>query len=324
MRFAVIALGLIGSLLVVVSVCAPRTDRTNKKIGLFLYADHTAINASRDGFISYVNENQNVFGANPQIVIRNVGGDPTKLASYADYFSTEDFDLVCALGTPCAKILAERNRRNKAVFAAPPDARLAGIVEDPEHPGKMITGVTYRPPVEKILEIMEAVFTSARRVGVPYNPAEANSRLVVDEFRETAEAAGWIVIDRPVNDPSDVATAVDAILGGVDVLFAPNDNTVHSALPAIVERASERGVPIISVDRGSVAAGALIGVGGDYYEIGRIAGELGGVLLDGADPATTPVVEAGSATRVYINQSAARRLGMRIPDEVVDQAEAVP
>lgn len=293
------------------------------RLGLFLYADQTAINASRDGFLDYVRENADVYGRNPEIVERNVGGNATNLAAYADYFATERFDLVVALGTPCAKILAERDHRNKAVFAAPPDARLVGILQDPLRPGGMVTGVTYWPPVARTLEVMRELLPGAKRVGVLHNPAEANSRLVVGEFSKLAESQGWVVVAKPVNDSSEVASAVEAVIDGVDVIFTPNDNTVHTAFATVAERAAQRRKPIVSVDRGSVVGGALVGIGGDYEEIGRIVGELGAELLRGADPATTPVREAASATRVYLNPRVAEQLGVVVPGSLRPAVEMV-
>ena len=303
--------------------CKKETEDSRLRIGMFLYADHTAINASRDGFLDYTKEHPEIFTASPEIVVRNVGGDATKLGSYADFFSNTDFDLVVALGTPCCVVLAERNLRNKAVFAAPPDAKIAGIVADPLRPGGMTTGVTYKPPSDKILHVMQDLLPDLATIGLLHNPAEANSKLVVDEFLALAKDLHLEVIASPVNAPSEVAQAASLLINRVQVLFVPNDNTVHTALESLLVQTNERLIPVVSVDKGSVAKGVLVGVGGDYYEIGKITAELGGRLLKGEDPALTPVVDAASASKIFVNTAAGNRLGIDIPQAILDGAVVV-
>lgn len=293
-----------------------------KRIGLFLYTDHTAINASRDGILAYIKEHPDAFGVAPEIVVRTAAADETKLSTFAGYFATESFDVVFAVGTPCGKALAQKSPLSKVVFAAPPDAKLAGIVEDPARPGGMLTGVTFRPPVARILDTIERVWPKAKRIGIPHNPGEHNSRLVVDEFVAEAKRRGLEPVVRPVHSSDEVKNVADVLVRSSDVIFAANDNTVHTAFGALLASANSRLVPVVSVDRGSVERGAVWSVGGDYFEIGRIAGELGERLVRGASPSETPVVEATRAGRLYVNAEVAGRLGVVLPADLGD-AEVV-
>ncbi|MEH6382854.1 MAG: ABC transporter substrate binding protein, partial [Dietzia cercidiphylli] len=64
---------------------------------------------------------------------------------------------------------------------------------------------------------------------------------------------------------------------------------------------------------------ATLGI--DYTELGRQTGEMAlRILRDGEDPATMPVETAAEFTYV-VNEDAAERQGVTIPEDILAEAE---
>ncbi|GAH61957.1 unnamed protein product, partial [marine sediment metagenome] len=62
--------------------------------------------------------------------------------------------------------------------------------------------------------------------------------------------------------------------------------------------------------------------GFDYYDIGYQTGEMVVKILEGANAAETPV-EKGKIVSLSVNTAAAERMGVTIPQELIDASEIV-
>src|SRR5690606_39973682 len=65
----------------------------------------------------------------------------------------------------------------------------------------------------------------------------------------------------------------------VDALYVPTDNTVVSALEAVVQVAEAARLPLVVGEPDSVARGGLITVGIDYYQLGRQTADIADRVL---------------------------------------------
>ena len=78
---------------------------------------------------------------------------------------------------------------------------------------------------------------------------------------------------------------------------------------------------MIAAESGTVEGGAVATLGIDYTELGRQTGEMAlRILRDGEDPATMPVETATEFTYV-VNEDAAERQGVTIPEDILAEAE---
>src|SRR5690606_40098483 len=95
-----------------------------------------------------------------------------------------------------------------------------------------VTGVqTCALPIFKlVLEIIP----DARRIGVVYNSGELNSVIQVEEARQWAAEYGLTLVERTAGSTTDVRQAAESLVGSVDVIFIPTDNTVVAALESVL------------------------------------------------------------------------------------------
>jgi len=81
-------------------------------------------------------------------------------------------------------------------------------------------------------------------------------------------------------------------------------------------------VPAISFYREFVAAGGLIGYGGDLTDATRLVGVYSGRILKGEKPADLPVVQP-TKFALIINLKTAKTLGIAVPDKMLVAADEV-
>jgi putative ABC transport system substrate-binding protein len=161
-----------------------------------------------------------------------------------------------------------------------------------------------------------------KRVGVLFNPGEANSVSSLAAFKEAAGAAGIEVVEGPATKSADVQSAARSLVGKVDALYVPTDNTIVSALESAVGVANEAKLPLYAADTDSVGRGALAAVGFNYFDVGVQTAALVDQVLKGESPGGIPVVFAGG-TDLQVNKATAAAIGIELPQAVLDRASKV-
>jgi putative ABC transport system substrate-binding protein len=71
------------------------------------------------------------------------------------------------------------------------------------------------------------------------------------------------------------------MVGKVDVIYAPTDNTIAAGMATVAMVATDNMIPIICGEAGMVEAGGLATYGIDYYKLGYAAGEMAVKVLKG-------------------------------------------
>ncbi|NLA56619.1 MAG: ABC transporter substrate-binding protein, partial [Corynebacterium humireducens] len=208
------------------------------------------------------------------------------------------------------------------LFTAVTDPVSAELVDSEEAPGGNVTGTSDVAPIEDQLDLLKELVPDARTVGIVYASGEVNSQVQVDLAREAAGSRDLEIKTQTVTTANDIQQAVEA-LGDVDAIYVPTDNMVVAGIASLIQVAEQKQIPVIAAEGGTVEGGAVATLGINYKELGRQTGEMAlRVLRDGADTATMPVEKATEFTYV-INEDAAERLGVTIPQRILDEAETV-
>ena len=108
----------------------------------------------------------------------------------------------------------------------------------------------------------------------------------------------------------------------VDAFFTPVDNTVASAFSTVVSVANKSKTPIFTSVEDMVEGGGIASVTLNQYDLGVATGKMAAKILDGANPADTPVQIFNEGT-VVVNQKVAKELGITLSDDVINQASKV-
>jgi putative ABC transport system substrate-binding protein len=172
------------------------------------------------------------------------------------------------------------------------------------------------------MELVKKVVPTAKRLGVIYNPGEANSVTLVDLVKQHAPAQGLTVITASSPKTSDVLAAARSLVGKVDAIYIPTDNTVVSAFEAVVKVAQQSKIPIIAADTDSVKRGAVAALGFNYYDLGRQTGKIVAAILKGAKPSDIPA-QGVSKTELYVNPESAQTMGITLSADFIASAKVI-
>ncbi len=294
------------------------------KIGITQIITHDALDLCRQGFIDQMEEEGFVEGENVYYFLRNAGGDMSTASSIANYFVSVDVDLIFSIATPTTQACASAVEGTDipVVFAAVTDPVAAGFAANWTVPGGQITGASDWADVGAQVKLGMDIYP-AERLGVIYNAGEVNSVVQVDELKAVAASLNITeIVEAPVATTADVYAAAMSLVGRVDAIWEPSDNTVASAIGSVVAVCEDNDIPLFASDVGMAREGAISGLGLDYYVNGQEAAKLAARVLRGEDPANIPI-STTPMTIVYLCPAAAVEMGVTIPQTVLDTATEV-
>ncbi len=295
------------------------------KIGITQIVTHPALDANRQGFIDQLAEEGFVEGDNVAYDSRNAEGDMTLAATIANSFVADRSDLILAIATPTAQACVEAAKATNTpiVFGSVTDPVAARLVDSWDSPGGNVTGISDWADVGAQIQLVADIVPDVAVIGTIYNAGEVNSVGQVDELKNVAPGLGVTeVVDATAASSADVLTAAQSMVGRVDVIWVPTDNTVVSAFEAVVSVCEENQIPLFAADTATVERGSIGTPGLNYYDLGVECGKVAAQILNGADPASIAVKKA-PMTALYLNTAAAERLGVTIPQSVLDRATEV-
>lgn len=291
------------------------------KIGISQLVQHPALDSATAGFKQAVIDGGYVEGETVEFDEQNANGEQATAVTIAQTFASSDVDLVLAVATPAAQAAAQAITDKPVVFTAVTDAVSAELVDSNEEPGGNLTGTSDAAPIDEQLSLLKELVPGAKKIGIVYASGEVNSEVQVTAAEEVAGDFDLEIVTQTVTTANDIQQATEA-LGDVDAIYVPTDNMVVSGIASLVQVAEQKQIPVIGAESGTVEGGAVATLGIDYEALGYQTGEMALAILDGADPATTPV-EVSTEFTYVVNPEAAKRMGVEIPAEILDQAEVV-
>ena len=301
---------------------AQPTLAANKHVAITQIVEHPALDACRQGVQDALADAGYKVGDNLQWSYESAQGNPATAAQVAKKFAGDTPDVIVAISTPSAQTVAASARHIPLVFTAVTDPMGAKLVKNMDKPGKLITGVTDLSPIDKHLELVLQVVPTTKRLGVMFNPGEANSVTLIELMKQAAAKHNIEVVEAAATKSGDVLAAARSLVGKVDAIYIPLDNTVVSALEAVIKVAEQSDLPVISGDTDSVTRGTIAALGFNYYDVGQQTGKMVARILNGEKPGDISV-EQVETLELYLNPGAAERMGVTLPQAMLDQAKEV-
>jgi len=294
-------------------------------IGITQIVTHPALDANQQGFIDQLAAEGFVEGDNVEYIIKNAEGDMTLAATIAQQFVTRDVDLILSIATPTsqAAVNAVEGTDIKVVFGSVTDPVAAALVDSWDNPGGNVTGISDWADVPAQVQLVLNIVPDVQKLGTIYNAGETNSVVQIDELKKAAPSLGITdIVEATAASTADVFAAVQSLVGRVDAIWVPTDNTVVAAFESVVKVCEDNQIPLFAADTATVERGAIGTPGIDYYQLGRECGQVAARILRGEDPADIPVKRV-DMTDVFLNPSAAERMGVTIPQSVLDGATQI-
>ncbi|MDR2127962.1 MAG: ABC transporter substrate-binding protein [Burkholderiaceae bacterium] len=293
-----------------------------KHVAVTAIVQHPALDSFRDGIKQELDASGYKEGVNLKWEYQSAQGNPGIAASIARKFVGDGADVIVPITTPSAQAVVAATRSIPVVYCAVTDPVAAQLVKDLSPSGTNITGVSDRLPLDKQIDLILRIVPRAKRVGMVYNPGEANSAVVVNELKALLAARGMELVESTAPRTIDITAAARNLVGKVDVIYTTTDNNVVSAYEALVKVANDNKIALIAADVDSVKRGAIAALGMDNHLLGRQTGKIVVRILKGEKPGNIPS-EIATAVQLFVNTKAARQQGVTLSAALIESAAQV-
>lgn len=283
--------------------------------------EHPALDAVRDGIKQSLNDN-GYSGDKLKFTYESAQGKPDIASQIARKMVGENPDIIVAIATPSAQTAVTASKTIPVVFSAVTDPLAAKLISSLEKPGGNVTGLSDMANIKEHFSLIKEFIPNLKVIGIPYNPGEANAVSMLDTAKVVAKEMNIKIVESAAPKSSDVMIAAKQLVGKVDAIYCPIDNTIISAVESVVKVGIDAQVPVFAGDTDTVSRGAVAAVGYDYFDLGKQTGDIVLRILNGEKPGEIDVKMA-KGTNLFVNPKMAKRMGIEVPKTVLERATKV-
>lgn len=316
---AVLSLGILS-----LAFCASFATASDavKSVAVTAIVEHPALDSARDGVLAALNEAGYVEGENLKWQYQSAQGNTATAAQIARKFIGDRPDVIVGIATPTSQALVAGTRNIPIVFTAVTDPVGAQLTKSWDANGGNVTGVSDVLELSKQIELIQEILPNAKKVGMVYNPGEANSVAVVETFKQLLPQYGMELVEAAAPRTVDVSSAARTLAGKVDVIYTNTDNNVVSAYESLAKVGNDTRTPLIASDTDSVKRGAIAALGVNYYELGEQTGRIVVRILNGEQPGDI-APQTSENIQLFINVTAAEKQGVTLSPELLERATEI-
>lgn len=300
---------------------APSTQSNEKfRVGIVQSMNHPSLDEIREYTIIGLEE----LGMKDKVdvVFKDAQGDASNVNTIITQFVGDNVDMIIPVATPAAQSSASSTKEIPIVFAAVSYPVKAGLVKDMDTTDGNITGVSNAIAIEDIFELSQTLTPNVETYGFIYNLGEVNAVAGIERAKTYCDENGYKYIEATITNSSELLQATQSLVGKVDAIFSPNDNTVASAMSVLSSEAIKAGIPVYVGADSMVKDGGFATVGIDYKILGRQVAAMAKRILEGETIGENPVEIINKYSNM-INITTAKSLGIEIDEEVLKNFEII-
>ena len=282
------------------------------EIGICQLVQHPALDAATQGFRDALTEK---FGGDVTFDEQNASGDAVNCATIINTFVSNNVDLILANATPALQAAVAATADIPVLGTSITEYGVAlGIDDFNGVTGINVSGTSDLAPLNEQAAMVKELFPEAKKVGLLYCSAEANSIYQVKVVGEELGKLGYETEEYAFTDSNDVASVAQSAADSCDVMYIPTDNTAAAYTETIANVLIPAGIPAVVGEEGICSGCGVATLTISYYDIGYKTGEMAyEILANGADVSAMPIEYAPQFTKKY-NAENAKTLGIAIPE----------
>jgi ABC-type uncharacterized transport system substrate-binding protein len=257
------------------------------KIAIFKISSRIVLDETEKGLLEALTARGYIEGKNCIIEKFSAEGDIPTGNMIAQNIVNSKFDIVVTISTPALQIMANANKNGQVmhVFCAVTDPYVSGVGISgprPDQRPKHLLGIGSFQPVEKAFEIAKMMNPDLKKVGTVWCTSETCSEACVKLARKKCKELDIELVEMSVESTTQVLeTAMSVTMRGVEALWVGGDNVVESGIDQVVNAAIRAKIPLFTNNPYNIYGNTLFGLGAEYQEVGKIAGNLAADVLDG-------------------------------------------
>lgn len=293
------------------SASAAATSDKVYHVGICQLVQHNALDAATKGFKDALTKK---LGNKVVFDMQNAAGDSATCATICNQFVSSKVDLIMANATPALQAASAATDSIPILGTSVTDYGTALDISNWKGTsGKNISGTTDLAPLDKQADMIKQLFPKAKKVGILYCSAEANSKYQSTEITKLLTNMGYSCKDYTFADTNDVASVTSTACDSSDVIYIPTDNTAANCAETINNVASPKKIPIVAGEEGICKGCGVATLSISYYDLGYTTGKMAyDVLVKGADISTMKVKSAPKTTYEYMADRC-KTLGITVP-----------
>ncbi len=304
------------------------TDPKVVHVGVLCGLD--AFTGTIDGFKSKMAELGYREGISIVYDIQNTDVEPVRENEILQKFIRDKVDLVFTFPTTVSVEAKQALQQTDIplVFAHS-NIEHIHLVKSILEPGKNVTGVRYPGPdiSLKRLELLLEIVPNAKRILLPYDRSLTIIASQIEMLRRAAKSSGITLVELPTSSVGELETNIAGLASAKDtdidaILIIPEPLAVsQQGFRILAKYAAEKRIPLGGTWRTLGDFSTIWSVSTDTVAVGKQAAILVDRILKGTPAGSIPVVSAESY--IQINCRAAMKLGIRIPDGLLKQADQI-
>lgn len=308
----ILALMLTISSVLLLASCGDNKDNGTIKVGIIQYMEHPSLKNCYTGIIQGLDASGKEYTVDYQVGSANSAD--ADCVNFANNMVANDVDIIFAIATPAAKsaFTACLDTDIPVIFCAVSDPIAAGLCESREKPGSNTTGTSDVLDLEAQVNLIQTFQPDVKTIGIIYTSSEENSLSHLAQMKEICDKRNITIYSKAVQNPSDIPAAAEDVAANSDCINNFTDNNVVNQLSVVLDAANRYNIPVYGSEEEQVKNGCLAAVSIDYVALGKVTGEIGVKILNGASCATTPFETISDATPI-VNSKTAEALGIKIP-----------
>ncbi|WP_213955298.1 ABC transporter substrate-binding protein [Variovorax sp. dw_954] len=257
------------------------------------------------------------------LVDRYADGKVERLPGLAEELVALKVDLIETSTTNGALAAQRATSVIPIVFESVSDPVRSGFADSLSHPGHNMTGLSNSTAdlTGKRIQLFKQMVPGLKRLGVLSNPANPNYPSVHSTMQPVAEQLDLRLLFATASTPDELPGAFLALAQQqADAVSVSPDAFLWSAGKQIAALALAHRMPSMFGLPENVRDGGLMSYGIDSFNTFRQLAKYVDKVFKGARPADMPI-EQPSKFDLIINRKTAGALGLKIPQELVLQAE---
>ena len=280
-------------------------------VGICQLVQHAALDAATQGFEDALTAE---FGDNVKFDFQNAQGDSATCATIANGFVSAGVDLIMANATPALQAAQSATNEIPVLGTSVTEYGVAlGLSDFSGTVGGNISGTSDLAPLDQQADMIVEWMPEAKKVGLLYCSAEANSQYQVDEVQKYLEAKGVTATQYAFSDSNDLSSVCQKAADENDALYVPTDNTVAANTGIVDGICRPAKKPVFAGEEGICAGCGVATLSISYYDLGYTTGEMAVKILNGEADISTMPIEYTDVTKKY-NKTICDDLGLTVPD----------
>ena len=280
-------------------------------VGICQLVQHAALDAATQGFEDALTA---AFGDNVTFDFQNAQGDSATCATIANGFVSSGVDLIMANATPALQAAQAATNTIPVLGTSVTEYGVAlGLDNFSGTVGGNVSGTSDLAPLDQQADMIVEWMPDAKKVGLLYCSAEANSQYQVDEVQKYLETKGVTATQYAFSDSNDLASVCQKAADENDAVYVPTDNTCAANTGIIDGICRPAKKPVFAGEEGICSGCGVATLSISYYDLGYTTGEMAAKVLTGEADISTMPVEYTNVTKKY-NKTICDDLGMTVPE----------